>query len=55
MEKKNPVDDPDATIEFDVIERPLTEVEEELAITLDPDQISKEGLDRAIQQWGMGI
>lgn len=48
--------DPEATVEFDPIEKPLTEVEEELAKTLDPDQIILEGLDKAIQQCeGMGI
>lgn len=47
--------DPDATVEFDPIEKPLTEAEQVIARTLDPDQIVLEGLDRAIDTWGMGI
>jgi hypothetical protein len=47
--------DPEATVEFEPIERPLSEVEEEIAITVDPDQLTTEGLDKAINNWGMGI
>lgn len=46
--------DPEATVEFDPIEPPLSETEEELVKTIDPDQIVIEGLDRAIENWGMG-
>lgn len=41
---ESPEYDPEATVEFDVIERPLTEVEEELVRTLDPDQVVLEGI-----------
>ena len=36
--------DPEATVEFEPIERPLSEVEEEIARTVDPDQRIIEGL-----------
>ncbi len=47
--------DREATVEFDVIERPLNEIEEEIAISAPPDVIAMEGLDKAIDTWGMGV
>lgn len=46
--------DPEATVEFDPIEKPLSNAEAEIAKTIDPDQLALEGLDRAIDTWGMG-
>ena len=44
--------DNEATVEFEPIERPLNLVEEELAFSLNEDQCTLEGLDKAIQQSG---
>ena len=41
--------DPEATVEFEPIERPLSEVEEEIARTVDPDQRIIEGLALPIE------
>ena len=41
--------DPEATVEFEPIERPLSEVEEEIARTVGPDQRIIEGLALPIE------
>lgn len=43
--------DPEATVEFEPIERPLSEVEEEIARTVDPDQRIIEGLALPIRKY----
>ena len=46
--------DPEATVEFDPIERPLTIAEEELTRTINPDQIILEGFKHMGEGYGMG-